>query len=363
MLRVGLSQASNWTGVRVAFAVPGYTRPEVRRAGEWLIDPHCPKDKKEVGTAVLTNWRAAHGYPLNTFQATLRNKLKRIDPSAIVGERLKRAPSVIAKLQRFDSMKLHQMQDIAGLRGIVASMPKLRRLHEDYEQSRFSHQLVKTYDYVANPKPDGYRSIHLVYRYRNPLAPEYDNLNVELQLRTQLQHAWATAVETVDAYLGQAIKAGRPGEKWAEFFKLAGAAFARIEKSPMPDGLDDAPPRALWGWLRKVERDLGVLVKLQGFRVATDQIIKSGRSKASYHLVVLDTANRVLRIRSFSLSEQESANDAYAEQEQRAAAGAPIDAVLVTGGTVDTLRKSYPNYFLDTDVFVRRLEKVFRDGY
>lgn len=328
-----------------------------------LINEYASANDLLQAMHVMTNWRAAHGYSLNTFQATLRQKLGQIDPEALVGQRLKRAPSIIAKLKRFDTMKLHQMQDIAGLRAIVGTVPKLRRLHQNYQGSHFAHQLVKTHDYVAEPKLDGYRSIHLVYKYKNPRAPEYDNLHVELQLRTKLQHAWATAVETVDAFLGEAIKAGRPGADWAEFFKLASAAFSHSEKSPLLVEFDGVPIPQLQTWLSESERRLGVLLRLRGFSVAADRITKSGRSKASYHLVVLNTKDRVLNIKSYSLAEQEEANKAYAECEARVRDGEPFDPVLIAGGTVDALRKSYPNYFLDTVVFVRRIERILQHGF
>ncbi len=52
-----------------------------------------------------------------------------------------------------------------------------------------------------------------------------------------MQHAWATAVETVDVFENLAIKAGRPTPLWREFFLLASAAFSALEKSPLPDEL------------------------------------------------------------------------------------------------------------------------------
>ena len=112
-------------------------------------------------------------------------------------------------------MRLNQMQDIAGIRAVVTSVARLRKLQESYVNSGFAHELVNTKDYIDRPKADGYRSVHLIYRYHNRRAVAYENLHVELQLRTQLQHAWATAVETVDAFMGQAIKAGRPTLDWA----------------------------------------------------------------------------------------------------------------------------------------------------
>lgn len=328
------------------------------RAGRILCCDTSSLDEVTFATAVLTNWRASHGYLLNTFQSTLRAKLKYVDKTAIVGQRLKRAPSVIAKLRRFNTMNLHQMQDIAGLRAVVDGMPKLRKLHEKYINGHLSHELVNTKNYVDSPKNDGYRSIHLVYKYANPRVPVYDGLHVELQLRTKLQHAWATAVETVDAFLGESIKAGRPSEDWAEFFELASAVFSHVEKSSTPPKYAGISPAKLLSMLKSSEKSLGVLLKLSGFSVAAKNIVSVGKERSSYHLVVLNTESRRLTIKSFPLSEQSQANAHYAEAEKNARDGQPLDPVLVTGGSVHGLRKAYPNYFLDTQSFVTRVRNI-----
>jgi len=311
---------------------------------------------------IVSNWRAAHAYPLNTFQATLRKKLNALDlrgNEVVVGQRLKRLPSISGKLRRFDTMALDRMQDIAGLRAVVPTMSKLRQLRTSYETgSRFTHELRSVHDYVATPKVDGYRSIHLVYRYDNPKAPSYEGLHVELQLRTQIQHAWATAVETVDTFANQAIKAGRAEPKWAEFFSLASAAFALGEKTPTPVRYAGLSQDDIHEALHEAERHLRVLVRLRGFSVAADKIHARGRSNSSYHLVVLNTRDRTLNIKSFSTEELEEATEAYTDAEARAADGEPLDAVLVAGGGVTQLRKTYPNYFLDASVFLDRLERI-----
>jgi putative GTP pyrophosphokinase len=174
----------------VAFAKLEFTKGQVNRAGEILIS-RKPLDANEFlwANQVLANWRACHLYPINTFQALLRLKLKSIDPKALVAQRLKRAPSILQKLERFEGMKLARMQDIGGLRAVASSMSKLRKLETTYRNASFKHHLVSSKDYIAEPKNDGYRSIHLIYRYSNPRAPEYEGLSIELQLRTTLQHA------------------------------------------------------------------------------------------------------------------------------------------------------------------------------
>lgn len=346
----------------MAFVRPQHSRKQVDRAGDCLREEPFNVLNYLNALPVITNWRAAHAYPLNTFQATLRHRLKTLGldaTTAPVGQRLKRLPSIESKLKRFDQMSLARMQDIAGLRAVVPSISSLKSIRQSYENStRFAHELRTTHDYVNDPKDDGYRSIHLIYRYQNLLAPEYNGLHVELQLRTRLQHAWATAVETVDTFANQAIKAGRPTPQWRDFFLLASAAFANIEKQPLPSALRTLSQGEIIERLHKIENELNVIVRLRGFSVAADKIQRSGRSKSAYHLVILDTERHVLNITSYSAKDLDEATDAYAEAEKRTAAGEPIDAVLIAGGGVEQLRKTYPNYFLDSTDFVRRISSM-----
>lgn len=84
---------------------------------------------------------------------------------------------------------------------------------------------------------DGYRRIHLIYRYHNDKVPHYNGLQLELQLRTRLQHAWATAVETMGTFLGLALKSGQGEDQWRSFFEVAGAGIALLENSPAVPGV------------------------------------------------------------------------------------------------------------------------------
>ena len=229
---------------------------------------------------------------MNTFQATLRQKLKSIDTEAIVAQRLKREPSILLKLQRFDGMKLARMQDIGGLRAVVSSIAKVRKLEAAYRGSAFQHELTSSKDYINNPKEDGYRGLHLIYCYKNDNAPEYNGLSLELQLRTRLQHAWATAVETMGTFLGQALKSGQGEREWRDFFKVAGAALAISEKTPAVPGFESQIAHEIFLGVERAEATLHVLEKLRGFAVATDRITQRG--KGAYHLVVLDLSKRTV---------------------------------------------------------------------
>jgi putative GTP pyrophosphokinase len=228
----------------MAFAKPEFGKGEINRAGDMLSGRReVTEQELDWARAVLSNFRACHAYPINTFQALLRLKLKSIDPEALVAQRLKRAPSVLSKLKRFEDMSLARMQDIGGLRAVVNSLAKVRRLERAYREASFKHKLVSSKDYISEPKVDGYRSIHLIYKYENPRAPEYGGLSVELQLRTRLQHAWATAVETMGTFLGQALKSGQGDSNWRKFFAVASAAIAVVEKCPAIPGFEELSPK------------------------------------------------------------------------------------------------------------------------
>jgi ppGpp synthetase/RelA/SpoT-type nucleotidyltranferase len=343
----------------MAFAKPGFSKGQVNRAGEIFARPEAFSDDEQSWAGdVLANWRACHLYPINTFQATLRHRLKEVDCDAIVAQRLKRAPSIIAKLQRFEGMQLARMQDIGGLRAVVGTIAKVWKLESLYRQSaRLKHELVSSKDYIGNPKDDGYRSVHLIYKYKNEHVPDYDGFSLELQIRTRLQHAWATAVETMGTFLGQALKSGQGEKQWRGFFTSASAALALVEKtSPVP-GFQGRDSRSVFEEVSKLEQKLHVLHKLRGFAVAADKITAE-RGQGAFHLVILDSERRTVRILPYPLSRLDDANLAYSQIEKRTKAGEPIEAVLVSAGPIDALRKAYPNYFLDTQEFVRQIEKV-----
>lgn len=342
----------------MAFAVPKFSRNQINQAGEILVDYFgFPARDQQWADTVLANWRACHGYPINTFQATLRTKLRRIDRQAIVAQRLKRAPSIVLKLQRFNGMQLARMQDIGGLRAVVSSVHRLDKLHQAYRHARFEHELHSFKDYVTNPKADGYRSIHLIFRYMSRIAPDYNGLSLELQLRTRLQHAWATAVETMGTFLGQALKSGQGESEWRTFFAVAGAALAVLEHTPAVPGYENCSREHVFLELAKTEKKLRVLERLRGFAIAADRITK-GPGSGAYHLIVLDSAKRTVEIRPYPISRLEEANLDYAVIEQRTKAGEPIEAVLVSAGPIEQMKKAYPNYFLDTQEFVLQIERI-----
>jgi ppGpp synthetase/RelA/SpoT-type nucleotidyltranferase len=340
-----------------------FSRTQVNRAGAILIDPKTSEEKLTWALHVLSNWRACHAYPINTFQATLRSKLKGIDSTALVAQRLKRSPSIIGKLKRFSGMQLARMQDIGGLRTVVGSLTEARALEENYKapNTSFKHTLVTTKDYIKHPKSTGYRSLHLVYKYTNAKTPGYNGLLLELQIRTRLQHAWATAVETMGTFLRYALKSSEGPGTWLDFFAAAGSAFASLEGCPPVPGYENQDKREIFLSVTNEARRLDVYSRLAAFTVALNAIDEKKHVASFYHLITLNLTEKKVYIQSYGRRRLDDASREYAVQEKRISDGEDLQVVLVSAGPLEALKRAYPNYFLDTREFVGTLRIINRE--
>jgi len=338
---------SNW-------AVAQHSKKAVMRAGECLIDPLATFEQYSSAMEILSNWRAAHAYPMHSLLMMLRKKAASVDKKAIVVQRLKRTPSILEKLSRYPEMKLHRMQDISGCRAIVNNVRDAERLASSITKSRTRHQLHKLDDYIEAPKETGYRGIHLVYKY-NGDKDDYKDYFVEIQIRSKIQHAWATAVEIVDAFTKQALKSSRGQKDWLDFFTFVGNEFATLEKRPTGsnvDGVDTASEA------RRLAEKLSVAARLRAFTVSTDHIIQKGDSKTDYYLLELANNAKEIRITKYKQSQFEQATAAYLEREKVAKSSSQHDVVLVSASSMHALHKAYPNYFADSRDFLRYLDRV-----
>jgi (p)ppGpp synthase/HD superfamily hydrolase len=177
-----------------------YSKNQIVHAGKIIRNGTATSDEIRVARKIIDNWRASHAFPLQVFYVHLKRLTYSISPDIVVAQRLKRLDSIISKLQREPTMSLWTMQDIGGCRVIVPSVDSVYEVAKRYKRSRVRHQIKNEYDYITNPKCSGYRSLHLVYQYQSDKKNEYNrNMLIEIQVRTKLEHLWATAVETWDS--------------------------------------------------------------------------------------------------------------------------------------------------------------------
>lgn len=337
-----------------SWAVAKYSKKAVLRAGECLIDPHVKEDDYANAMEVLSNWRAAHAYPMHSLLMMLRKKASSVDKKAIVVQRLKRTPSIVEKLSRYPDMKLHRMQDISGCRAIVSTVRDVERLTVAISKSRTRHKLHKIMDYIGEPKETGYRGIHLVYKY-NGDKREYEDYFVEIQLRSKIQHAWATAVEIVDTFTKQALKSSRGHKDWLNFFTYVGAEFAKLEKRPLGANVAGVDTGAE---TQRLAEQLKVAARLKAFTVSANHITKKDDNKTDYFLLELRDNAKHIHVTQFQTAEFEKATARYLEKEKQAKVDETYDVVLVAAGSLHALRRAYPNYFADSSEFLRYLQRL-----
>jgi hypothetical protein len=337
-----------------------YSKGEIDRMGALLVPWWSDEgDKPEnLGHAwlVIENWRSSHGLPLNVFQAGLRSRAKRIAGEVIVAQRMKRIASVMNKLHREPLMKLSQMQDLGGCRAIL---PRVNEVDEIYGMYRGDEPLLagegylKCHDYIREPKDDGYRGIHVVGRYSARIVSRepWNGHRIEIQLRSRLQHAFATTVETVTTFTREPLKFGAGPAKWRRFFALMGSALALREETPLVGG---TPTNAteLIKELRDVTRSLKVRQRLQGWTDAVKALPRKNIEGFKWLLLVLDLGDNTVKVRGYS--NRREASKVIAEIEQ--SKNEDLDAVLVWVGFISDLRAAYPNYYADTREFVEALD-------
>jgi hypothetical protein len=342
----------------VLWVTPKFSRSQVDRAGAVLVSKPISEPTLGAALDVVSNWRSSHSFPMNTFQITLRRKAQHIYPSALVAQRLKRLSSIELKLRRFQTMKLSQMQDIGGCRAVLRTSSEVRLLRDTYRKSDLKHVFAREDDYISTPKKSGYRGIHLIYRYRSDRASTYTGLQIELQFRSRIQHAWATAVETVGTFLQQSLKSSEGSEKWLRFFALSSSVFAVGEgTTPIPE--TPARKTILLHETRRLMQELRVRHALESYGNALKRL-ETGKTNAKYFLLQLSPIDGFLKVTGFGAAELERATSSYLEAEKALDERRAEQAVLVSAESIDSLRRAYPNYFLDTRVFLMELQSAMR---
>ncbi|MBI2508192.1 RelA/SpoT domain-containing protein [Candidatus Woesearchaeota archaeon] len=344
----------------MAWTKPKYGKAKIDRAGHILVSEDSTEEEKEEAMSILNNWRSSHGYPMNTFQARLRQVSKKVDENYLVVQRLKRAPSIIKKLKRDQTktMSLSQMQDIAGCRAVLSDVDKVNELVGIYRKSRgLKHKKIREKDYIKNPKKDGYRSMHLIYRYKSDKINTYDGLLIEIQVRSKIQHAWATAIEIVDLFTKQAIKSNEGDEEWKEFFRLLSSAFAKIEKQKEVENTPTNNANLFSAIKEKVDK-LKIFSKMRSWTQAL-KVIEPKLKEWKFFLLELDVSDETkpnLSIRGYPEEGETIATEHYLEAEKLQSDSKDKDVVLVGADSVEELKKAYLNYFANSREFLEYLQ-------
>ncbi|MFC3979528.1 hypothetical protein [Streptosporangium jomthongense] len=173
---------------------------------------------------------------------------------------------------------------------------------------------------------------------------EYQGLRIELQVRTLLQHAWATAVETMDLFSRSELKYGKGDPDVLRFFALVGSLMAYEEETaPVPG--THASAEEVADELRRLEASVGVLDRLRGYASIVSEHAKTDR-RNTLTLELWRSESRLTVTVHETLAEAEARLTELEAQDDD-----NLDAVLINIARISQLRDAYPNYFADTGRF------------
>ena len=357
-----------------------YSGKQVEKSGIALQDLDNlieDTEKFESVMDVLSYWRSSHEESLDLALDTLEDVVSKKDKTAFYAKRLKRYISIVRKLIRFKDMSLKNMQDIGGCRAVVANEKKLRQSVRELKKLsyfKFEKGKHKYKDYIETPKDDGYRSYHLIGKF-----PDKDKnyKSIEVQLRTKIQHYWATTLEIVDLFTGQALKSNQGDQLWKDFFIQISKQFAIMEKVHLFEAMDDNAQLAHYiaqlqkqdgaaealSEVKKTCSKLKVAKKLGAFSGSLkiiDERLDSENVSTGYVLLKIDTEKREVFSTLFDDEDGKEAERAYTQAEKEFATTDAMVVALVSSGAVGGIKEAYPNYFADSSEFGALLSTIVR---
>lgn len=302
---------------------------------------------------VFENWRNSHSYILNKFRSTLsRNIDERKKKRILVVQRLKRLNTIVDKLKTGRAKDLATMHDLAGCRIIFKTLKELDEYRNRIHKSRFKHVRIdgEKYNYITNPKSTGYRGIHDVFRYNvaSESGGKFNGLLIEIQYRTEVQHAWATAVEISDLINKTRVKFDSGADpKRERLFVLASEYLARTQEN-VKGALADITDEELIEELRELESET--------------HIIRSLRTAHKQKVIVPKSRNIVLHFSSDTLNASgfRSSSLALLKRAELEKDFPQDDVVYVRGSSSDHISSAFRNYFRDAKIFVKLMGAAFR---
>lgn len=348
----------------MTYPLPPVSKSAVKRAGTAISEGTATQDDIDL----VDQWRAAHGYVINTFQVWIKRHIARRGYNVEFAQRLKRRNTVLDKLRRRNAAgellitDVSAMHDFAGCRMIFENIAELNEfrnyMHSSLVMKNVNHTLRYSpdkYDYIESPKLTGYRGIHDVYRHlprgseREEGKKPWDNLLVEIQYRTRAQHAWATAVEISDLVDGERTKFEMDASKRGRFFSIASEIIARNHEG-LSKAFLNLTTRQLQVELQGLENELGILQRLSALKTFGDE------DRLQRHNVLNIRKNECGEI-SLEVLPFTQAADAIAKATELESSEESLNAVYVRADNPNQLRSAYRNYFNDPIDFVQIIQQ------
>lgn len=179
----------------------------IRRLGHEELVP------SDADFFVAEDFRTLHVEPTRTIQGSLVQFFHQMaeipEDQLAIGSRLKTRDAIVAKLLR-STVRLSKMQDIAGARVVVPTLPVQDAVVEAIA-GLYADALEDVKDQRASPDAHGYRAVHLIVQTGDVLG--------EIQVRTLWQDRWAQLVEGLDSDFSSDLKHGVGDAEWLQWLR------------------------------------------------------------------------------------------------------------------------------------------------
>lgn len=132
---------------------------------------------------------------LNSYNKKL-SESEGYGPMENVKYRIKSSTSIIKKLKlkklpiTYDAI-VKNINDVAGIRIVCSFLDNIYTVL-DYLKMQEDLEIINIKDYVANPKPNGYRSVHVILKAPVGFKNLEESVTIEVQIRTVAMDFWAT---------------------------------------------------------------------------------------------------------------------------------------------------------------------------
>jgi putative GTP pyrophosphokinase len=117
-----------------------------------------------------------------------------INPIELVSGRVKSVSSILEKAERLGIDFEDIQENIYDIAGIRITCKYIQDVYLVYEllKARKDIDIFLVKNYIENPKESGYRSLHLICKYKVETVVGQSPINMEFQIRTHAMHLWAS---------------------------------------------------------------------------------------------------------------------------------------------------------------------------
>lgn len=329
----------------------------------WNVALELVKDEPEIlePFRLVQQWRAMQIDPTRIVFEQLQ-QISKLIPHSLVTFRLKRTSSIIKKLARKNTnLRLGSMDDIGGCRLIVDNIDQVYFAAKKISECLEVKEQRGVKDYIAIPQESGYRSLHIIAMVpRGSLSSR-----VEIQIRTRIQHSWATGVEAAGAIYGEDYKSPEtlvlsevPSENVERFFRLSSGLLALKERCPTAENVPDNKAELLREFLELANRKQ-ILEDLTEATDSSFRIVQTGLDSvgadSSLYVLEYDREAQVLYATPFPAADIASAISYYNRNEEEDIFFPKRDTVLVYATSPEYLSAAFPNYSTNLGEFTSSL--------